>query len=222
MIEAYLSGDPYMAFAIQADLAPKGATKATHKDVRNRCKAIVLGVGYGMGPESMAERAGIHVSTARSLLRQHRETYRTFWKWAENNVNIALVGGDLQTTFGWTIRCGTGISANTRSLLNYPMQANGAEMLRLAICVATEAGLKICAPIHDALLIEAPLDRIDKDIATLKSIMIEASRSVLQTLECRVDVDVVRYPDRYMDEGGGKMWDRVMNLLEAAELREDV
>ena len=31
MIEAYLSGDPYMAFAIQADLAPKGATKATHK-----------------------------------------------------------------------------------------------------------------------------------------------------------------------------------------------
>ena len=98
-------------------------------------------------------------------------------------------------------------------------------MLRLAICLATEAGLKICAPIHDALVIEAPLDRIDKDIATLKSIMMEASRSVLQTLECRVDVDVdvdvVRYPERYMDEGGEKMWDRVMNLLEVAELKED-
>jgi DNA polymerase-1 len=55
------------------------------------------------------------------------------------------------------------------------VQANGAEMLRLAICLATEAGLKICAPIHDALLIEAPIDQIDKHIAALKSIMIEAS-----------------------------------------------
>ena len=49
MWDAYMSGDPYMTFAIQAGLAPKGANKSTHKEIRNRCKQIVLGVGYGMG-----------------------------------------------------------------------------------------------------------------------------------------------------------------------------
>jgi len=41
---AYESGDPCMAFAIQAALAAKGATKETHKGERQRAKAIVLGV----------------------------------------------------------------------------------------------------------------------------------------------------------------------------------
>ena len=97
------------------------------------------------------------------------------------------------------------------------MQANGAEMLRLAACMATEAGLRVCAPVHDALLLEAPLDRLDEDIERLKGIMTEASRMVMGSLPCRVDAEIVRYPDRYRDEGGGEMWDRVMALLDAAE-----
>ncbi len=141
MIEAYTSGDPYLSFAKQAGLAPPEATKETHKAVRNRCKAIVLGVGYGTGAESMASRSGISVVEARGLLRHHRDTYRVFWAWAEDNVNVALVGGTLRTVYGWPIRCGAGARANDRSLLNFPMQANGAEMLRRAACMATEAGL---------------------------------------------------------------------------------
>ena len=46
--DAYESGDPYIAFAIQAGIAPLGATKETHKDIRNRCKSVVLGTNYGM------------------------------------------------------------------------------------------------------------------------------------------------------------------------------
>jgi hypothetical protein len=42
-------------------------------------------------------------------------------------------------------------------VMNFPMQANGAEMLRLACCLAIERGLAVCAPVHDAILIEAPL-----------------------------------------------------------------
>jgi len=213
MIEAYTSGDPYLAFAKQAGLAPPGATKATHKDVRNRCKAIVLGVGYGMGAESMAYRAGLHVAEARELLRYHRETYRTFWLWAENNVNIALAGGVLRTVYGWPINSGANTRLNDRSLLNFPMQANGAEMLRLAACMATEAGLKVCAPIHDALLLEAPLDVLNEHVFLLKGLMVKASETVMQTLACGVDADIVCYPDRYRDERGGEMWDQVIGLL---------
>jgi DNA polymerase-1 len=213
MVEAYTSGDPYMTFAKQAGLAPAGATKDTHKDVRNRCKAIVLGVGYGMGAKSMACRAGLSVSEARELLRRHHETYRKFWQWAENNVNVALAGGTLTTVYGWPIHSGPLTKLNDRSLLNFPMQANGAEMMRLAACMGVEAGLRICAPIHDALLLESPLDRLEEDVFLLKGLMVKASEIVMQSLACRVDAEIVRYPDRYRDEGGGEMWDRVMALL---------
>jgi DNA polymerase I len=218
MKEAYSSGDPYLSFAKQAGLAPQDATKDTHKAARDRCKAVVLGVGYGMGAESLAQRTGLQLAEARALIQRHRETYRTFWEWAENNVNIALAGGELTTVFGWPRRCGPNQQANSRSLLNFPMQANGAEMLRLAACLGTEAGLKLCAPIHDALLLEAPLDRLDEHIAHLKALMIKASEVVMGTLACRVDADIVRYPDRYSDDASGGMWDKVSGLLQTLEL----
>jgi hypothetical protein len=74
--QAYASGDPYLAFAKQAGLAPDDATKATHRDVRQACKSIVLGVNYGMGAESLAGQSGIHLDKARELLRLHKITYR--------------------------------------------------------------------------------------------------------------------------------------------------
>lgn len=211
---AYSTGDPYLAFAIQAGMAPPNATKGTHKAIRDRCKAIVLGVLYGMSAESMAPNAGIHVVDARDLLLRHKETFWRFWEWAEQNVNAALLGATLYTRFGWAIRLGFGSDANTRSLLNWPMQSNGADMMRLACCEATEAGLKICAPIHDALLLEAAADEIDEQVIQLRAIMQRASEFVLgEGRTCGVDVDTVVYPGRYADGRGAVMWDRVMGIL---------
>jgi len=65
------------------------------------------------------------------------------------------------------------------------MQANGAEMLRLACCLATERGVEVCAPVHDAVLICAPLDRLDADIAGMRAAMAEASRIVLKGFAAR-------------------------------------
>ena len=47
--------------------------------------------------------------------------------------------------------------------------------------------------------------------------MREASRIVLDGFELRTDVNVVRHPDRFMDERGTVMWQRVMALLDRAE-----
>ena len=96
------------------------------------------------------------------------------------------------------------------------MQANGAEMLRLACCLATEQGIEVCAPVHDAVLICAPLDRLEADIAQMQDIMREASRIVLNGFELGTDATVVRHPDRYMDERGTVMWQRVMQLVNRA------
>jgi len=215
MLEAYLSGDVYLAFAKQAGLAPADATKATHKSVRDRCKAVVLGVQYGMGPESLARRIGAMNIEARTLLQAHRDAYPRFWEWSQSAVDTAILQGRIGTVFGWTLHLHG--EANTRSLMNFPMQANGAEMLRLAACMASEAGLKLCAPVHDALLLEAPLDRLDEDVRQLQDIMTEAGRVILDGFEVRTDAEIVRYPGRYMDARGTVMWERVMTLLAAIE-----
>ena len=94
------------------------------------------------------------------------------------------------------------------------MQANGAEMLRLACCLATEAGITVCAPIHDALLIEASDSDLDNAVEVTQACMAEASSVILAGPEGKTDVDRVRWPDRYMDEKRGRvMWEKVTQRL---------
>ncbi len=211
MMEAYRTGDPYLSFAIQAGAAPQDATKQTHEVVREQFKACVLAVQYGMGEASLAARINQPVARARQLLELHHRTYRQFWKWSDSAVDEAVLGGRLWAGFGWQIH--TRNEINDRSIRNFPVQANGAEMLRIASILLTEAGIRVCAPVHDALLIEAPLEELDQAIATTKSKMKEASGIVLGGFELGSDVKEVRYPDRYMDKRGVVMWDKVMNLI---------
>lgn len=215
MMSAYRSGDPYLAFAKQAGAVPQNATKQTYKAVREQFKQCVLAVQYGMGAESLALRIKQPVARARQLLALHRQTYRTFWAFSDNVLNEAVLGGRLWTSFGWQIhtQATDEVKLNPRSLCNFPMQANGAEMLRLACILLTDAGITVCAPVHDALLIEAPLDQLEAVIAQAQALMCEASRAVLNGFELSSDAKVVRYPDRYMDERGTQMWDNIMTRI---------
>jgi DNA polymerase I-like protein with 3'-5' exonuclease and polymerase domains len=212
MMDAYASGDPYMKFAIQARLAPEGATKQTHKQERTLCKACVLAVQYGMGAESLALRINRPVIEARDLLNLHFQTYKKYWKWSDSVLDHAMLKGKIWTVYGWEIHVSER-SKNPRSLRNFPMQANGAEMLRLACIFLMEAGIKVIAPVHDAVLIEAPLDRLDRDITRTRGLMQKAGEIVLDGFRVRSDVDIVRYPDRYMDGRGLEMWDRVWKII---------
>ena len=94
------------------------------------------------------------------------------------------------------------------------MQGNGAEMLRSACIFLTEAGIRVCAPVHDALLIELPMAEVESGLSQAQGLMRLASRAVLGEFELASDVKVVSYPDRYMDERGQVMWDTVMGLIQ--------
>jgi hypothetical protein len=211
MQAAYQSGDPYLAFAKQAGSVPSDATKQTHGPTRELFKACVLAVQYGMEAASLALRIAQPTIVARDLLRAHHETYRPFWAWSDAVVDHAMLTGSLHTVYGWHVHVGD--NPNPRSLRNFPMQANGAEMLRLACCLATESGIEVCAPVHDAVLICAPLERLDADITKMRAIMAEASRAVLNGFELRTDVNVIKHLERYMDPRGAVMWARVMELI---------
>jgi hypothetical protein len=224
MAEAYRSGDPYLAFGKQAGAIPPDGTKATHPGERALFKACVLAVQYGMGELGLAVKIGKSVDVARRLLRLHRETYPVFWRWSQSAVDRAMLAGRLQTVFGWPISVEASAdptkSVNARSLSNFPCQANGAEMLRLACCMLVEAGIGLCAPIHDAVLIEADIDSIDTAVAKSRAIMGEASRIVLGGFEIGTDCKIVRWPERYTDEGGEEFWNTVTRL--AGKVRRDL
>lgn len=211
MAEAYRSGDPYLAFAKQAGAVPQHATKQSHKRERALFKACTLGVQYGMGAESLAASIGETLDVARELLRLHRQTYPRFWKWSEAAVDYAMVYRNLQTVFGWQLHVGSDV--NPRSLANFPCQANGAEMLRLACCLMTERGVGLCCPIHDAVLVESPTETIEQTVAATKLAMREASAIVLGGFELETDAEVVSHPNRYMDERGTEMWGLVLGIL---------
>lgn len=174
-------------------------------------KGCVLGVLFGMEAKTLALNIGQPEIVARDLLRLHRETYGVFWKWSDAAVDYAMLTGSLHTVFGWRVHVGE--NPNPRSLRNFPMQANAADMMRIAACLATERGVEVCAPVHDAFLICAPIDRIEDDIAKMRAAMVEAARAVLNGFELRVDVHVVKFPDRYMDPRGEVMWNRVQDLI---------
>jgi hypothetical protein len=211
MMEAYRSGDPYLTFAKQAGRVPPDGTKQTHGAERDLFKACVLGVQYGMGAESLAGRIGKSPAHARELLLLHRETYRTFWRWSDGAESHAMLCNWLPTVFGWVDHVGP--DANPRSLRNFPCQANGAEMMRLACSLATERGVSVVAPVHDALLVEGWVDAIGDVVARTEAAMAEASEIVLSGFRLRSDARIVRWPGRYMDDRGREFWDRVMGLL---------
>ena len=210
MKDAYLSGDPYLTFAKQAGAVPKDATKRSHPNEREQFKTCALAVQYGMGEKSLAEKLGHPTAYGRLLLQAHKDTYPIFWKWSQAAVDQAMLYGKLWTVFGWPIHVTN--ESNPRSLANFPMQANGAEMLRLACCLATERGINVCCPIHDALLVEGPSNTIEQIVRETQSAMAEASRVVLNGFELRTDVSIVQWPDRYMDLRGQVVWDEVTAL----------
>ncbi|MCC9600384.1 DNA polymerase [Stieleria sp. JC731] len=216
LAQAYASGDPYLEFARMAGAVPPSATKKTHPAERSAFKVCMLAVQYGMSEFGLAAKLNKPVAFARNLLRQHRETFPVFWRWSQSQVDAAMLIGRLQTVFGWTIHTIGG--DNPRSLANFPMQANGAEMMRLACSMATEAGITVCCPVHDAILIEADTQVIDDTVIETQSIMREASKIVLDGFELESDAKIVSWPERYDDEDRGReMWDKVFRLASEAD-----
>jgi DNA polymerase-1 len=217
MLDMYLSGDPYLSFAKRVGAVPSTATKESHPEMRDRYKNMLLSVQYGMSSDTLAARLGVSTFEAHQMLNQHHE-FAQYWRWSDDWVQHALQTGIMWTALGWT--CRTGITEfNERSIRNWPVQAAGADVLRIACIWATRHGIRLLAPVHDAVLIEAPLDRIEADVARMQEIMRRASRIVLNadpagTQELRTDAKIIAYPGRYRDPRGGAIWARVLELLE--------
>jgi DNA polymerase I len=215
LIESYRGGDVYYALARDTGLTndpdPKH-WKKHNEDVRQRMKSLQLGINYGMGVPSLAKGLDRHPMIASDLIERHRRKHARFWEWREEQVQIAMLDRKLETVGGWPIRIST--SPNKRTLYNFPMQANGAEMLRLAAWRLCEADIVPSMLVHDGILFE--LDSREQ-IEQAVDIMRVAGREVCGGLEIGVDIDkVLVRGERYQDKRpmAKKMWSTIMNVLQ--------
>jgi DNA polymerase I len=221
MLEMYQSGDPYLSFAKAVHAVPPAATKQSHGATRDKYKVVLLSTQYAISHHTLATRLGASSFEAHELLNEHHEQFAQYWVWSDDWVQHALQTGIMRTALGWT--CRTGITEfNDRSIRNWPIQSTGADILRIACILAVRHGIKLLAPVHDAVLIEAPIERIEADVTLMQELMRRASRIVLNvhaagTHELRTDMKIVRYPDRYSDQRGEAIWTWINEQLEQHE-----
>ncbi len=212
LIADYKAGDPYRAFAA----ASLGILNPT-KQQRQTYKVIVLGRIYGMGAATLARNAGISKAEAQCILDEMAARYPVLEAWLARILVEAAHCIPITCVHGWSLAM-TGKAGEERTFLNFPMQANAAELMRTVFVRSPHLPLIWCA--HDSFLVEDTIDRIEQTAAEMQAIMREASRDLLGGFELRADCDpdkhITRYPDRFVDErereDGMQHWNWLMAL----------
>jgi hypothetical protein len=222
--DACATGDPYLSIGKKTgrfalDLTTE-QVKASHSlnAIRQALKAVVLGVLYGMSAFGLARRLQISEDEAGGMIRQHKRLFPQFWKGAMRAVDAAMLGEPLTTRLGWTLHypANSMAAASPRTAMNFPAQANAAELLRYATIGATEAGIAVCAPIHDQILIEARAEAIHDEAERVRAIMSTASEAVLGAGYCiPIEVKIVKdHPEFYRDERGRKAFELLLREID--------
>jgi DNA polymerase-1 len=158
-------GDVYLTLSKMAGAVPPEATKKSHPIERQTFKAVLLGLGYGKGVESLGldvheanrDERGDPILTldgaqlkAEDIYDWHQETFSDYWEWIRDTIDRARVDGYIRTLDGWTYFVDDAVRET--QLLNFPMQANGAAMMRRATIRCWESGkLDLVCTLHDAL-----------------------------------------------------------------------
>jgi DNA polymerase-1 len=219
-VHAMTGGDDvYVGFAKLARAIPPGGDRYTHPKERKLYKVAMLAAQFGQTPFGMAKKNGLLLWVAQDVLNKHRSIYARYWDWVETEVLRAEVTGHTDTLFGW--RRPVSENARSNSLMNFPIQAGCAEILRLATGYMLDAGIAICACVHDAVLIEAPLGEIDEAAATCQECWRRASGEYLGGFELGADAKIMRYPDRWEEEPEDvALWARIQRLLDEIEAEE--
>ena len=213
--EDYLSGDVYHALAVMCGLTCDTNIKRwkdENKDQRQRMKQLQLGINYGMGVRSLARGLNRHPLIGSEVIIRHQQRYPRFWEWRADMVERAMLERVIYSEFdAWPLHISH--SPNKRTLYNFPMQAGGAEMLRLATNRLCEADLVPSMLVHDGILLE--LDSEDQ-VRHAIEIMRKAGAEVCGGLEIGVDEDQKLIGGaRYRDKRpvAKRIWQEVMNVL---------
>jgi hypothetical protein len=212
--QEYESGDVYHALARMCGLTSDPDPvrwKTSNRAQRDRMKPIQLGINYGMGVPSLARGLNRHPLIAAEIIRLYADKHPDFWRGRLEAVQTAMLRRRIESTYGWPLRISH--SPNQRSLMNFPMQSDGSEMLREAAVRLCNAGIVPIMLVHDGILFE---ETDPRKIEEAREIMRAVGRQVCDGINVGVDLDWSTEKDRrYRDkrEMAQKMWDTIMDVL---------
>jgi hypothetical protein len=167
MIKAYLSGDPYLAFAKDAEIVPQNATKESHEFERNYCKSCVLGIGFLMTKIGLAKKLSQDTGKvwtedmAQELINSYYEVYPCLKEYQDEIASDYIQSSYIKLPCGWYM---FGDNDNHRSVANVPIQGFGASVMRKAIDIAVSRGVEVIFPLHDAIYMQGKLGEENKII----------------------------------------------------------
>jgi hypothetical protein len=176
MIEAYLSGDPYLHTAKLCGAVPKDGTKEEYKFERDLFKNTTLGISYQMTKYGLAIK--LTNDTGRKWTEDEAQeqidlfysAYPGLADWQEEVRETYDAGFGIRLPCGWKMFSD---NENLRSVGNVPVQGFGASVMRKAVDLAVAYGCKVIFTLHDAIYIEGDVGK-EGDIAKLYEAMKEA------------------------------------------------
>jgi DNA polymerase-1 len=217
LLQACETGDVYLGIAGQLGFVREDMPPAELEAVRTLFKTVVLGIQYGLGARSLAVRTGRSLFEACEILARLRARFHVFEAYAQRVVDHAGLQLEIGTPFGWYMQCPSAI--NPRTVRNFPIQSTGAEILHVACVLAERRGIELVAPVHDAIMAEAPSDKEEEASAALDRCMRDASAVVLRGYELPTDVQIVRSGQHFFDRRGAAMWETITRLVAKLEER---
>lgn len=176
MIQAYLSGDPYLYMGKQVGMIPPEGTKDSHSNERELMKSTTLGILFGMSRVGLSNKLSADTGNyysedeAQGFIEMFEGLYQRYIEWREEKLSEYLEGNSLTTLDGWRLWCD---NDNPRSVLNVPVQGGGAAIMRKAVDLAVEKGCRVIFTLHDAIYIEGKTGK-EKHIVLLMDAMREA------------------------------------------------
>jgi hypothetical protein len=223
MIADYLNGDCHIAFAIRAALIDNDDDEETREHVRNKqAKPVVLGSNYGMTAYGIRAKTKRSLDWCRHIYRQHRVIYHEFHEWLDSVVAQARFDRHLHSVNGWPLDVHSGTRNGT--LLNFPAQSGGADMMRHAAICAVESGIAVCCSVHDSFKVLSPIGDVEQTCKRMDEIMRAAGAAITGSFEVPAETKPrVHAPQRQADvwtpkDRGLRTWVEIQTRLDSGEL----
>jgi DNA polymerase-1 len=192
--KAYFRGLDLHRFTA-AMISKKDPSDVTEEE-RRLAKAINFGITFGMGAGGLSRYAktaynvDLDPRMAQSHLDLFFEVFPGVRKWQFAASRAARESGYILTAMGRRIKS-PAKGLWTKSL-NYPVQGTAAEGLKLSLIILHKNlpaidGKLVCI-VHDEIVIEVPVDRVQEGQAVLKAAMIDGMKQVVGDIPVELDM----------------------------------
>ena len=207
-VKAYNAGDIYVATAKKMGLLPmdKPYDPKTQKPIRQQAKALVLGLGYGMGKKRLAAQLGVDEDKAGELVAKYKKIYSGLFTSISATTDMLHAGKTiLFLPNGYNIVCpklgdmakdadddegSRRVARYEKSVNNFPIQCGGAFILGEIVERCFKEKLNLIATIHDEVVVECADDEVEDVKRRLMDIMVDSYECLTGTRNVRVSPEV--------------------------------